>query len=223
MSIDVANREEEEQKFLAISRGEDPLKVRNARLEFAQERLQKLTRAMLAGYPKLRRWEQTDDVLQKALLRLNRALSEVEVDSLSHFLNLAALQIRRELVDLARYYYGQYGLGANHHTDGKPADEAGGALHRTSAGPEGACAASNGSRVDGPGDLEDWELFHAAVQELPLEEREVFDLVYYQGLKQHVAAELLQLPLRTFKRRLQQAKIHLQSRLTREDKPRATR
>lgn len=206
LDFDTAAIEGQEQVFSLISQGDDPAAVRNARLEFAQERLLKLTRKMLTAYPKLRRWEQTDDIFQKAMLRLNRALSEVEVASLQHFLNLAALQIRRELIDLARNYYGQYGQGSNHHTDGKPSDEAGGAIHQSSNGPE---------------DLEDWELFHAAVQELPVEEREVFDLVYYQGLKQQVAAQLLQLPLRTFKRRLQQAKIRLQSRLNREDEPRA--
>jgi RNA polymerase sigma-70 factor (ECF subfamily) len=147
------------------------------------------------------------------MLRLNRALIEIEVESLSHFLNLAALQVRRELVDLARCYYGQHGLGANHHTDGKPVDNPGGAIQLAEQGPD---------------DLEDWEQFHAAIDELPAEESEVFHLVFYQGLKQHVAAELLALPLRTFKRRLQQAKIRLHSLLTREnklprdDKPRAT-
>lgn len=213
MSLDTARIEEDERQFSTLSQGADPAAVRNARLEFAQERLRQLTRKMLAGYPKLKRWEETDDVYQKAMLRLNRALSEVDVESLSHFLNLAALQVRRELVDLARYYYGQYGPGANHHTDGKPADDPGGAIQLAEHGPE---------------DLEDWEQFHAAIDELPPEESEVFHLVYYQGLKQHVAAELLAQPLRTFKRRLQQAKIRLHSlltregKLTREDQPRAT-
>jgi RNA polymerase sigma factor (sigma-70 family) len=212
MNLDTAKLGEQEEIFALLSQGDDPAVVRSARLEFAQERLLKLTRKMLGGFPKLRRWEQTDDVFQRAMLRLNRALSEVEVESLSHFLNLAAIQIRRELLDLTRFYFGQHGLGANHHTDGLPRQEVGGAIHRT----------GDESLASGPEDLEDWELFHSAVEELPVEQREVFSLVFYQGLKQQVAAELMHMPLRTFKRRLQQAKIGLQSRLNRENKRRAT-
>jgi RNA polymerase sigma factor (sigma-70 family) len=70
----------------------------------ACERLRLLTRRMLRGYPLVRRWEQTDDVLQNAMLRLYRALADVTPDSLRHFYNLAALQIRRELLDLARHH-----------------------------------------------------------------------------------------------------------------------
>ena len=37
-------------------------------LESAGQRLMKLTRRMLSNYPHLRRWEQTDDVFQNAVL-----------------------------------------------------------------------------------------------------------------------------------------------------------
>src|SRR5688572_30220098 len=78
-------------------------------LNAAMRRLERLTRKMLAGYPDLRRWEQTDDVLQNALLRLHHALESVRPESLQHFFRLAALQIRRELIDLARHYFGRQG------------------------------------------------------------------------------------------------------------------
>src|SRR5512139_2169374 len=55
--------------------------ARAALLDHACERLAKLTRKMLNGYPSLRRWEQTDDVLQNAMLRLHRAMENVEVES----------------------------------------------------------------------------------------------------------------------------------------------
>ena len=38
-------------------------------IECATDRLRKLTRRMLRGYPKVRRWAETDDVLNAALLR----------------------------------------------------------------------------------------------------------------------------------------------------------
>ena len=46
-------------------------------LEHAGGRLEELTRKMFHGYPRLRRWEQTGDVLQNALLRLHHALADV--------------------------------------------------------------------------------------------------------------------------------------------------
>src|SRR5262249_9592432 len=64
-------------------------------------RLEQLTRQMLRNYPGLRRWEDTGDVLHPALLRLLRALDEVQPASTRAFLGLAALQIRRELLNLA--------------------------------------------------------------------------------------------------------------------------
>ncbi len=43
----------------------------------ACERLRLLTSRMLRGYPLVRRWEQTDDVLQNAVIRLHRSLADV--------------------------------------------------------------------------------------------------------------------------------------------------
>src|SRR5262245_62623942 len=80
----------------------------------ACERLRNLARKMLRGYPNVRRWEQTDDVLQTAVIRLHRALQQVPVQTSLDFFRLAALNIRRELLDLARHYYGPQGQGAHH-------------------------------------------------------------------------------------------------------------
>src|SRR5262245_57434375 len=78
------------------------------------QQLERLTRKMLRDYPGVRRWEQTGDVLQNASLRLCRALQQVKPPTLRDYYRLAALQIRRELTDLARHYYGPQGGGANH-------------------------------------------------------------------------------------------------------------
>ena len=78
------------------------------------ERLTRLTRQMLKGYGRVKRWEQTDDVVQNSLMRLYRSLSDVQPASAADFYRLAALNIRRELLDLAKHYYGPRGLGANY-------------------------------------------------------------------------------------------------------------
>jgi RNA polymerase sigma-70 factor (ECF subfamily) len=174
---------------------------KDALLAHAGERLLKLTRSMFRGYPSLRRWEQTDDVFQNSMIRLHRALAEVKVESVRHFFNLAALQVRRELLDLAKKHFGPEGIGANHHTDGLPADDKGGSLH---------------DKAEQPRDLSEWTEFHSLVERLPAEELEVFNLVYYEGLTQEEAARVLGISFRTLKRRWQSAKVRMHGELNRE-------
>jgi RNA polymerase sigma-70 factor (ECF subfamily) len=167
---------------------------RDALLAHACDRLLRLTRKMFHGYPDLRRWEMTDDVFQNAMIRLHRALAEVKVQSVRHFFNLAAVQVRRELLDLAKHHFGPEGDGANHHTDGQPADDEGGSLRR---------------RAEEPDDLAGWSEFHAEVGRLPDDEREVVNLLYYEGLTQEEAAKVLGISFRTLKRRWHSARLKL--------------
>lgn len=167
-------------------------------LDHSCERLLKLTRRMFRGYPGLRRWEQTDDVLQNALIRLHRSLSRVTVQSVRHFFNLAAVQIRRELLDLKKHHFGLEGPASHHHTDHLPPDSHGGSLSDAAEEPE---------------DLSQWSAFHDAVECLPSELREVVDLLYYEGLTQEEASVLLDTSPRTLKRRWQEAKLLLHEKL----------
>jgi RNA polymerase sigma-70 factor (ECF subfamily) len=173
--------------------------ARHRLVTHACERLRILTSRMLKGYPGVRRWEQTDDVLQNALLRLCRALEANTPESPRHFYNLAALQIRRELIDLAHHHLGPQGHGAKHHTDGagKAADDRGGKLDGQE-GEEGE-----------PHTLEAWTDFHRAVESLPDEERELFGLLWYEGVTQEEAAAVLGVSLRTVKRHWQSARLRL--------------
>ena len=60
--------------------------ARSALLDHACDRLLRLTRKMFHARQDLRRWEQTDDVFQNAMLRLHRALAEVKPESVQAFL-----------------------------------------------------------------------------------------------------------------------------------------
>src|SRR4051812_15323811 len=88
-----------------------------------QGRLELLARKMVGRDRRVGRWVDAEDVLQSALLRLLRALESVRPDSTRAFFGLAAEQIRRELLDLARHYYGPEGEGANHDSVGLRPDE----------------------------------------------------------------------------------------------------
>src|SRR5437879_3905883 len=81
-------------------------KARDDLLKSSCERLETLTRKMLKGYQGVRRWEQTGDVYQNAMLRLWKSLDQVAPPTALGFFKLAATQIRRELIDLARHHYG---------------------------------------------------------------------------------------------------------------------
>jgi RNA polymerase sigma-70 factor (ECF subfamily) len=176
-------------------------KARQALLNHACERLLRLTRKMFHGYPNLRRWEQTDDVFQNSMVRLHRALADVRVESVRHFFNLAAVQVRRELLDLAKHHFGPEGGGKHHHTDGQPADEEGGAVH---------------AAAEEPDDLDGWTRFHAQVEKLSDDEQEVVNLLFYEGLTQEEAAGVLGISFRTLKRRWQSAKLKLHEELNRD-------
>ena len=63
-----------------------------------------LTRRMLRDFPGVRQRDATSEVLVDALERLDRAAQDVKPASPRDYLGLAALQIRRELIDRARLY-----------------------------------------------------------------------------------------------------------------------
>ena len=72
-------------------------------LTLATERLRVLTRQMMTG-DRVRRWEETDDVLQEALLNLRQSLSDARPANAREFFRLAAFQIRRSLTRFGRHY-----------------------------------------------------------------------------------------------------------------------
>ena len=169
----------------------------------AMERLRRLTRKMLRDNPAVRRWEETDDVFQAAAIRLRRALKAVKPTSVKAFVGLAATQIRRELIDLARHHYGPEGDAAHHASDPGKADSQGRVrpLH------------DKADSQTGPSTLLQRQELHEHVQALPSEEREVVDLLFYWGLTQEEAAERLGVSKETVKRRSRSARARLSAAL----------
>lgn len=165
--------------------GGDPDIVRSQLIEHAGGRLRLLAAKMLNRYPNVRRWEQTDDVFIEAAARLHEGLETVRPESARHFYNLAGQNIRWVLIEMARRHYGPQGVGKNHDTGDHP---------------ESAIRPTN---------LSQWTAFHEAVEALPEEAREVFNLVWYEGMSQAEAGEVLGISLRTVKRRWQSARCQL--------------
>jgi RNA polymerase sigma-70 factor (ECF subfamily) len=138
----------------------------------SEERLRLLVRRMLHTFPDVRAHEQSGDVLQNALIRLTRALREVRPDSTADFFRLAAEQVRRELLDLARYHRRRSGVNQPLPDGSSPLDPI-------------------DPNAPDPRDLDRWQALHEAVNRLPGELREVFGLTFYHGWTQSEMARLL--------------------------------
>src|SRR5438105_4748928 len=78
--------------------------ARTELLDLAYERLRLLARKMFhQDFPRLGNLHETDSILHEAVLRLFRALQEVQPPTVHEFLVFSAAQIRRVLLDMARY------------------------------------------------------------------------------------------------------------------------
>jgi RNA polymerase sigma-70 factor (ECF subfamily) len=157
---------------------------------------------MLRRFPNVRRWDDTDDVFQNAALRLHRALGQLDSTAPRSVMALAATQLHRELIDLARKHAGPASYAANHGTNvvrhGQDRDDAPRHVDRA---------------ADAAEPLDRWEEFHAAVERLPDESREVFHLVWYLGADQKTIATLVGCSERTVKTRWREAREAIRTAL----------
>lgn len=187
----------EQSLFRRLNAGDE--RARDEVLARSCGRLQRLARTMLRDFPIVKRWADSDDVVQNAMIRLMRTLTAVPVASAQDFCRLAALQIRRELLDLARRFGGPQGIGANHDSVGGESEQ-------------GRLADPSVDTLD-PAQLAQWSEFHRIVEAMPETLRQAFDLIWYQELTHAEAAETLGVAEITVKRRWLAARLHLQAAL----------
>ena len=180
---------------LAGARGESPAEpIIGALLTRAVERLHILCATLLhRSYPRLTRPPlnlQSEEMLSAVVLRLLKALREVRPTTVRQFFALANQHMRWELNDLARRLDQQ-----------TPAVEL-----RESLVPEpesgGSEISPNAGRI-----LE-------AIEGLPKDEQEVFDLVRIQGMTQAEAAGVLAVSAKTVQRRLNRSLLLLAAKLS---------
>jgi RNA polymerase sigma factor (sigma-70 family) len=171
----------------------DPF-AKNDLLAYAQQQLVRMARQMLyrtPAYDVVRRWEQTDDVVQGSLIRLSRTIDQHPINSPRDFFKLAATNIRWELGALRDKYRAGKSHAANHVTDVQPnpakgGPVVGGILDNTEARPDPFTEMSR---------------YLDVVETLAEEHREVLDLILVNGLTRQEAADQLGMSLGTFKRR----------------------
>jgi RNA polymerase sigma-70 factor (ECF subfamily) len=163
--------------------------ARDDLIRMSYHRLEGLVRKMIKRDDRVRAWEQADDVVQNAALRLWRSLEKVTPGSLDEFLGLAATQVRRELIDLARHYFGPRGTGR----------------HEAATAP----AYEGVETTYDPTRLALWTEFHRAVEDLPADERRLCELLWYLGLPQDDVATALGVDVSTVKRRWRAVRLKL--------------
>lgn len=187
--------------FLAFDRytaNRADVSAREQVLQAVSERMDNLARTMLHSNRRVARWDQTQDIAQMARVKLWKALGEAEITDLRHLLNIAAMHIRNTLKDQYRKYDGAEGIGHNHFSEG-----------RLGQSVQSDCQlsplATAGEYDEG---IESLEL-HELVERLPAEERETFDLLYYNGMSQVEAAATLGVAEKTIQRRWRRARLAL--------------
>jgi len=182
------------QRYLDELAGDAPAEpIVRALLARAVCRLHQLCASLLyRGYPRLTRPPlnlQSDEMLSAVVERLLKALREARPVTVRQFFALAGQHTRWELNDLAR------------RLDGQP---------RAAELPDGLVPAPPSSEscltVDGRRMIE-------AIDGLPADEREAFDLVRIQGLTHAEAAGVLGVAAKTVKRRLDRGLRLLTERL----------
>jgi RNA polymerase sigma factor (sigma-70 family) len=162
-------------------------------IDRAVRRLRRLCSNLLhRSYPRLTQPPlnlQTDELLSGVVERLLVALRKVRPATVRQFFALANQHLRWELNDLA------------HRLDEQPAPAA--------LVEEGIAASPNSDSCLTPDGRRMWE----AIDGLPEDEREVFDLVRIQGLTHGEAAGLVGVSEKTVQRRLNRARLLLTERL----------
>jgi RNA polymerase sigma-70 factor (ECF subfamily) len=163
-------------------------------LEQAAGRLRLLCATFLhKSYPRLTRPPvnlETDDLLGGVVARLLTAMRTARPGTVRQFFALACQHMRWQLNDLARRLDEQPSVGSLPQTGvaGQPMSTISG-------------LSSDGRRMLG------------AIEGLPEEEREVFDLIGIQGLSQAEAAGVVGVSQKTVQRRLNRARLLLAERL----------
>jgi RNA polymerase sigma-70 factor (ECF subfamily) len=163
-------------------------------LERSVGRLRLLCASLLyRSYPRLTRPPlnlEADELLGGVVARLLTALRTARPQNVRQFFALATQHMRWQLNDLAR------------RLDEQPA---------AAALAESGVAAAPSST--GSGLTPDGRRMLGAIEDLPQDEREVFDLVRIQGLTYAEAAEVLGVSEKTVQRRLNRARLLLAERL----------
>jgi RNA polymerase sigma factor (sigma-70 family) len=166
----------------------------------AYERLRRLAGKILRqDFPRLEREHGSGSILHRTFLRIFQPLEELRIPTVRDLFRFASHRMRCVLIDLAR----------KKDADPVQTDGINGPGAGTNDGGGGAGRHDPGSDSEGPARLAAWSEFHLKAGELPEGEREVFELLWYQGLSQVETARLLDIHPKTVSYRYKKACLRL--------------
>lgn len=169
--------------------------AKNAIIVQTLNRLERISRRMFHKFPALKQSEETGDILHMLVLKLDKALSTVVPDSVAGYFALVNLNLNWILKELARKTKTSGVLKSNGMND---------ILNGVS------------DPYSGPKSNLEWVDFFEILEKLSQENREVFDLIWLQGLDQKQAAKVLGISLRTFIRRWIKSKLEIRKLINEE-------
>jgi RNA polymerase sigma factor (TIGR02999 family) len=178
----------------------DP-RARSELIERANQRLAVIARRLLRSFPAVKVEEETAGIVNEAFPRLDRALAEIKPNDVRQFLGLASLKMRQTLLDMVRRMTGR---GLEERPEVFRLGNAAGGMDRDPAAPAAGNEIFSKARAL---DVLD------ALEKLSTSQRELVELLYFQGLTQAEAGELLGVSEDTVKRRWAEARVALFSRL----------
>ena len=162
--------------------------AKNAIIVYTLDRLERVSRRMFHKFPVLQESEETGDILHMLVLKLDKALSHDTPNSVSGYFALVNLNLNWILKGIARKIKASEGFVWNGMND---------VLNQVT------------DPYSGPVNNLDWVEFFELLEMLPQENREIFDLIWLQGLNQKQTAMILGISLRTVIRRWIKTKLEI--------------
>jgi RNA polymerase sigma-70 factor (ECF subfamily) len=180
-------------------------KAKKDLIDLAYERLLIVARKLLGSFVRVRVEEETAGVLSEAYFRLHSSLDDVKPQTVRQFMGLAALEIRRVLLDKIRQMEGR---GKNKRPDRVSIDARPDGVDNSSAGFDVADSGVDASKQHMAIDLLE------AIDKLPDDEREVVEFLFFHGMSQAETAEIVAVDESTVKRRWARARVKLAEKLS---------
>ncbi len=173
-------------------------KAKEELIAHSLDRLRKLSRKMFRKHPNLCTLEETDDIVQKLVIRIHKTLENLQPEDTASYFKLASQNLRWVLQDLARSSIARN--KAKNSGDMSTSTRRGELLNTKD--PDG-----------GPSNYAEWTDFYEKINLLPDENKQIFDFLWFQGLSQTEAATVLKIPLRTLSRKWMVTRILIRTLL----------
>lgn len=178
--------------------GENVETIKKQLVALAYSRLRILAHKMLNSYNRHAIDEETEGLVAEAYLRLDRSLDDLQPETVRQFFGLAALQMRRHLLDKLRSIHGR------------------GQVKRPKVSSLNSNEASSpGLEIAMETPLTPWSAIDIleALDELDERERDCLTMQHWYGFTHQEIANLLQLSTKTVQRSCNMAIIKLNDRL----------